>query len=96
VWTSVPILLCVFITAEPITKLFARGEGDSGGHRACLLLSDYCSTYFAVVTFFVCVVEMAMFVADPTECLADDGVAMMCVCVFIASIDRCMFESVDR
>ena len=22
----------VFITAVPITKLFARGEGDSGGH----------------------------------------------------------------
>ena len=24
--------VCVFITAVPITKLFARGEGDSGGH----------------------------------------------------------------
>jgi hypothetical protein len=23
--------VCVFITAVPITKLFARGEGDSGG-----------------------------------------------------------------
>ena len=23
---------CVFITAVPITKLFAWGEGDSGGH----------------------------------------------------------------
>ena len=23
---------CVFITAVPIIKLFARGEGDSGGH----------------------------------------------------------------
>ena len=26
------LLLCVFITAVPITKLFAWGEGDSGGH----------------------------------------------------------------
>jgi hypothetical protein len=24
--------LCVFITAEPITKLFTCGEGDNGGH----------------------------------------------------------------
>jgi hypothetical protein len=24
--------VCVFITAVPIIKLFARGEGDSGGH----------------------------------------------------------------
>ena len=24
--------MCVFITAVPITKLFAWGEGDSGGH----------------------------------------------------------------
>ena len=24
--------MCVFITAVPIIKLFARGEGDSGGH----------------------------------------------------------------
>ena len=26
------VCLCVFITAVPITKLFAWGEGDSGGH----------------------------------------------------------------
>ena len=26
--------VCVFITAVPITKLFAWGEGDSGGHVA--------------------------------------------------------------
>jgi hypothetical protein len=25
-------LECVFITAVPITKLFAVGEGDRGGH----------------------------------------------------------------
>ena len=25
-------LVCVFITAVPITKLFVWGEGDSGGH----------------------------------------------------------------
>ena len=24
--------VCVFITAVPVTKLFAWGEGDSGGH----------------------------------------------------------------
>jgi len=24
--------VCVFITAVPITQLFAWGEGDSGGH----------------------------------------------------------------
>ncbi len=24
--------MCVFITAVPIINLFARGEGDSGGH----------------------------------------------------------------
>jgi hypothetical protein len=24
--------VCVFVTAVPITKLFACGEGDSGGH----------------------------------------------------------------
>ncbi len=24
--------MCLFITAAPITKLFAWGEGDSGGH----------------------------------------------------------------
>jgi len=24
--------VCVFIAAVPITKLFAWGEGDSGGH----------------------------------------------------------------
>jgi hypothetical protein len=27
--------VCVFITAVPITKLFAWGEGDSGGHVLC-------------------------------------------------------------
>ena len=26
------MFVCVFITAVPITKLFAWGEGDSGGH----------------------------------------------------------------
>jgi hypothetical protein len=26
------VVVCVFITAVPITKLFDRGEGDSGGH----------------------------------------------------------------
>ncbi len=26
------VLVCVFITAVPITKLFARGEGGNGGH----------------------------------------------------------------
>jgi hypothetical protein len=25
-------LACVFITTVPIIELFARGEGDSGGH----------------------------------------------------------------
>ena len=24
--------VCVFLTAEPISKLFAWGDGDSGGH----------------------------------------------------------------
>jgi hypothetical protein len=28
---------CVFITAVPIIKLFARGEGDSGGQRECVV-----------------------------------------------------------
>ena len=33
VWTSLPIThVCVFITAGPIIKLCAGGEGDSGGH----------------------------------------------------------------
>jgi hypothetical protein len=32
--------VCVFITAVPIMKLFAWGEGDSGGH-VCVY---YCST----------------------------------------------------
>jgi hypothetical protein len=34
VWTSLPIThcMCVFITAVPVIKLFAWGEGDSGGH----------------------------------------------------------------
>jgi hypothetical protein len=27
-----PVIVCVFITAVPITKLFAWGERDSGGH----------------------------------------------------------------
>ena len=27
-----PVCVCVFITAVPITKLFAWGEGDRGGH----------------------------------------------------------------
>jgi hypothetical protein len=31
-WISLPTVVCVFITAVPITKLFAWGEGDSGGH----------------------------------------------------------------
>jgi hypothetical protein len=34
-WSHAKILQpsgCVFITAVPIIKLFARGEGDSGGH----------------------------------------------------------------
>ncbi len=26
------LLVCVFITAGPITKLFTWGDGDSGGH----------------------------------------------------------------
>jgi len=26
------VCVCVFITTVPITKLFAWGEGDSGGH----------------------------------------------------------------
>jgi hypothetical protein len=29
---STPHVLCVFITAVPITKLFARGGGGNGGH----------------------------------------------------------------
>ena len=33
--------VCVFITAAPVTKLFAWGEGDSGGHvlraEACVV-----------------------------------------------------------
>ena len=29
---GVRLPLCVFITAVPVTKLFAWGEGDSGGH----------------------------------------------------------------
>jgi hypothetical protein len=28
--------VCVFITAGPIIKLFAWGEGDSGGHVVVL------------------------------------------------------------
>jgi hypothetical protein len=32
VWTSLTTTGVVFITAVPITKLFAWGEGDSGGH----------------------------------------------------------------
>ncbi len=28
-------VLCVFITAVPITKLFARGGGGNGGHDSC-------------------------------------------------------------
>jgi hypothetical protein len=31
-WSPTRVLVCVFITAVPSTKLFARGEGDSGGH----------------------------------------------------------------
>ena len=36
--------LCVFITAVPIIKLFAWGEGDSGGHvlRENLQLLELC------------------------------------------------------
>ena len=43
-WFSVPVpiiklfdvcLVCVFITAVPSIKLFACGEGDSGGHVLC-------------------------------------------------------------
>jgi len=30
--------MCVSITAVPITKLFAWGEGDSGGH----IVEDMC------------------------------------------------------
>jgi hypothetical protein len=40
-------------------------RGDSGGHALPI---------FAVVTHFV--VEMAMFVTDPTECVTYDGVDM--------------------
>ena len=29
---AIPVDVCVFITAGPTTKLFAWGEGDSGGH----------------------------------------------------------------
>ncbi len=33
VWTSLTTThVCVFITAVPITKLFARGGGGDGGH----------------------------------------------------------------
>ena len=32
VWRECTDSMCVFITAVPITKLFAWGEGDSGGH----------------------------------------------------------------
>ena len=39
-----------------------------------IVLVYYCSTYFAAVTLFV--VEMAMFVTDPTECVTYDGVDM--------------------
>ena len=31
-FTLQPLARCVFITAVPMTKLFAWGEGDSGGH----------------------------------------------------------------
>jgi hypothetical protein len=43
--------MCVFITAEPIKKLFAWGEGDSGGHviqettsRGLLLVCPSCTS----------------------------------------------------
>ena len=29
---SVCLFMCVFVTAVPITKLFAWGEGERGGH----------------------------------------------------------------
>jgi hypothetical protein len=41
--------VCVFITAVPIIKLFAWGEGDSGGHespvalQAQTFLSSFCA-----------------------------------------------------
>jgi hypothetical protein len=37
--------VCVFITAVPITKLFAWGKGDSGGH----VTSDLNRSFHALV-----------------------------------------------
>ncbi len=43
--------VCVFITAVPIIKLFAWGEGDTGGHvlRETTSCVYYCSTYYKAV-----------------------------------------------
>jgi hypothetical protein len=45
--------MCVFITAVPIVKLFAGGEGDIGGHvllRAQWVGVYYCSTLLLFIT----------------------------------------------
>jgi hypothetical protein len=54
--------VCVFITAVPITKLFAWGGGDSGGHVlrgttsrvVCLLLQYRCVFFTAVPNTKLC------------------------------------------
>jgi hypothetical protein len=45
-----PVWMCVFITAGPITKLFAGGEEESGGPMMCYETLDFglWSVYFAV------------------------------------------------
>jgi hypothetical protein len=47
------LVMCVFITAVPMTKLFAWGEGDSGGHVRFKPLATVCVFITAVpITFF--------------------------------------------
>jgi hypothetical protein len=49
------ISVCVFITAVPITKLFAWGRGDSGGHVLRETTSRGLGSAFRLLLAGVCV-----------------------------------------
>jgi hypothetical protein len=67
--------VCVFITAVPIIKLFAWGEGDSGGH----VLRETTSRGLCGLCFVADLAEKL--VLSSHHQLADAGLAFLHQCV---------------
>ena len=82
--------VCVFITEVPITKLFARGGGGSGGHvlRETMCVGVYyCSTYYrAVRELCVCVCLLLQDLVQNSVCVCVYITAVPCVCLLLQDL----------